>query len=318
MQILVTGGAGFIGSSLVDFLLLKDYSIICLDNFDDYYSQQIKRANLKGALINPNFNLIVGDIRNENLLNDIFLNNKIDLVIHLAAKVGVHHSVLFPDEYFDVNVNGTQCLLNAMQSNTCKNLIFASSSSVYGERNGAFSENDPTENQISPYALSKKRCEVLINDFANKNGLSAVNLRFFSVYGERQRPDLIIHKIFNTIQNGQFIEIYGDGSTTRDYTHINDVLLGIWKAIEYCLQIRSTFEIFNIGNSNPVSIHQLLTLIKELTGQELKVSNLPFQSGDVISTCANINKAKTILNFNPKIFINEGLERFYKWFNDES
>lgn len=311
MQILVTGGAGFIGSSLVDFLLLKDYSIICLDNFDDYYSSELKWNNLKQAISNSNFKLIEGDIRNEKLLNEIFSQNKIELVVHLAAKVGVHHSINNPSEYLDVNVNGTECLLNAMRINKCKNLIFSSSSSVYGDRIGAFSESDPTEIQISPYALSKKKCEVLINDFAKKIGMNSVILRFFSVYGERQRPDLVIHKIFNAIRNNQAVEIFGDGSNSRDYTNIKDVVFGIYSSILFSLNSNCINETFNIGNSQPLTMKKLLSLIMKLTKVELKVDYLPFREGDVKSTCADITKARRILNYSPNIKTKEGLKKYY-------
>lgn len=313
-NILITGGAGFIGSTLCDNLLNRNFNVICLDNFDDFYSETIKRNNISNALGHSNFKLIVGDIRNSNLLDKILQENKIEIVVHLAAKAGVRNSLNFPEEYFDVNVNGTLQLLKAMQRNNVKNIVFSSSSSVYGDKNGEFSETDITDYQISPYAISKKTCELLTFNYHNNFNFNAINLRLFSIYGVRQRPDLVIHKFFKLINNDLPIEVYGDGNDLRDYTHIDDLIEGIYQSIQICLNTENCiYEIINIGNNNPISLNSLLEILRKVCAREIKVINLPREKGDVYSTFANIAKAKKLINYSPKTNILDGLNKFKIW-----
>ncbi|WP_291124884.1 GDP-mannose 4,6-dehydratase [Flavobacterium sp. UBA6031] len=311
INILITGGAGFIGSSLCDLLVISNFNVICLDNFDDFYSENIKRNNIANSISHSNFKLIVGDIRNSKLLDKILQDNKIEIIVHLAAKVGVRNSFIIPEEYFDVNVNGTLQLLKAMQKNNVKNIVFSSSSSVYGNRNGEFSETDITDYQISPYAISKKTCELLTYNFHKNYNINVINLRLFSIYGVRQRPDLVIHKFFNLINNNLPLEIYGDGNDLRDYTYITDLIDGIYQSILLCLNTEyCIYDIINIGNSNPISLNNLLKNIKEVNEKEFTVINLPREKGDVYSTFANISKAKKLINYQPKTNIFEGLIKF--------
>jgi UDP-glucuronate 4-epimerase len=264
-SILVTGGAGFIGSSLCIFLIEKHYKIICLDNFDDFYSEEIKQRNLEPILNDEQFVLLKGDVRDFNKLDEIFTSYKIDIVIHLAAKAGVRNSILFPESYFDVNVIGTLRLLETMKKHKVRNLIFSSSSSVYGNRKGKLSETDKTDFQISPYAISKKTAELLTYNYHKLSNFNVINLRLFSVYGKKQRPDLVIHKYFNLISNNLPIEVYGDGNDKRDYTHIDDVVEAFYNSVLYIANSEPIiFEILNIGNSNPVSISNLIQEIKKL------------------------------------------------------
>ena len=240
--ILVTGGAGFIGSNLCDFLINKEITIVCLDNFDNFYSEEIKKNNIKHLIKNPLFKLIKGDVRNKVLLEEIFLKNKIDFVIHLAAKAGVRNSISTPIDYFDVNVNGTLILLEAMKSYGVKNLIFASSSSVYGNKNGNQNETESCNEQISPYAVSKKAAELLNYSYYVNFNINVINLRMFSVYGKNQRPDLVIHKFINQISKNEPIEIYGNLDTTRDYTHIDDIMSSFYPFLLIYLISRSKIQ----------------------------------------------------------------------------
>jgi UDP-glucuronate 4-epimerase len=314
INVLVTGGAGFIGSSLCDNLIAENFNVICLDNFDDFYSETIKRKNISNALSHSNFQLIVGDIRNSNLLDKILQDNKIEIIVHLAAKAGVRNSLNFPEEYFDVNVNGTLQVLKAMQKNNVKNIIFSSSSSIYGDKNGEFSETDITDFQISPYAISKKTCELLNFNYHKNFNFNVINLRLFSIYGDRQRPDLVIHKFFNLINNELPIEVYGNGNDLRDYTHIDDLIEGINQSIQLCLNTEnSIYEIINIGNNKPISLNQLLEILRGVCEKEIKVINLPRKQGDVHSTFANISKAKKLINYRPKTNILDGLNKFKIW-----
>ena len=265
--ILVTGGAGFIGSNLCHHLIEKSFIVICLDNFDDFYSEEIKRNNINDLINNPLFVLIKGDIRDSILLDKIFSIYQIEIVIHLASKAGVRNSISNPQEYFDINVNGSICLLEAMKKYNIRNLIFSSSSSVYGNRNGKLTETENYGNQISPSAVTKRTVELLNYNYHINSNLNVVNLRLFSVYGTNQRPDLVVYKFFNQILKNQPIEIYGNGHTTRDYTYIDDVVNALYSSVEFLKNMKSeTYEIINIGNDDPISLKTLLKHIKTTIG----------------------------------------------------
>jgi UDP-glucuronate 4-epimerase len=294
--------------------------VICLDNFDSFYAPEIKHKNISQLLLNPNFKLVEADIRNNTLLAELFKNNSIDIVIHLAAKAGVRPSILNPKEYVDVNITGTMNLLENMRIAGVKNLIFSSSSSVYGNNEKIpYAESDNVDYPISPYAATKKSGELLTFNYHHLNHFNIINLRFFTVFGPRQRPDLAIHKFFDRLYSNQSIEMYGDGSTSRDYTYVDDIVVGIAGAIEFIASAKSSmYEIINLGNSNPVKLSELIQFIEEVTGKKFTIQKLPMQEGDVNLTFADITKAKTKLNYAPKTSIIEGLRKFKNWYEGQS
>lgn len=318
-NILVTGGAGFIGSNLCHYLTKQNINVLCLDNFDDFYSEELKLNNINSLLNESSFKLVRGDIRDSELLKTIFEDNKIEIVIHLAAKAGVRNSISNPIECFDINVNGTLVLLEAMKNNGVKNLVFASSSSVYGNKNGKLKETDVCNEQISPYAVSKKTAELLNYSYHVNFNMNVINLRLFSVYGKNQRPDLVIHKFFNQIYQNKPIEIYGNGETIRDYTYIDNVVEAFYNSILYFdNQKKNVYEIINIGNDKPISLNMLLDYIKKL----IQTDNIEFVTkeiakGDAETTHADINKAKQLLNYQPSVSLNEGISLFYEWFKTD-
>ncbi len=314
--ILVTGGAGFIGSNLCHFLIEKAYNVVCLDNFDSFYLEEIKQSNIIDLLKNSLFEFIKGDIRDSVLLDDIFSKHKIDFVIHLAAKAGVRNSISNPLEYFDVNVNGSICLLEAMRNHDVKNLVFSSSSSVYGNKNGKLVETDICDNQISPYAVSKRAVEMLNYNYHINSKFNIVNLRLFSVYGKNQRPDLVLYKFINLISNNQPIEIYGNADTTRDYTYIDDIVDAFYSSIEFLkTNNKNIYETINIGNDNPISLRQLIDLIVKTTKRnDIKIIETGIAKGEVTNTHADINKAIRLLNFKPTVSIENGINLFYDWY----
>lgn len=316
--ILVTGGAGFIGSNLCRFLLKKSFKVICIDNFDDFYAEEIKWKNIDDILNNPLFTLIRNDIRNQTVLENIFIKNDIDIVIHLAAKAGVRCSITNPMTYFDVNVNGSICLFETMKKYHVKNIVFASSSSVYGNQFRKTSENDNCENPISPYAISKRTVELLLHNYHINSGFNVINLRLFSVYGQNQRPDLVLHKFFNQILNNQPIEIYGNTNMMRDYTFIDDVVDAFHVSIILLKnKHQKIYEIINIGNDNPISLANLIENIKViLKRDDIRIITKNPAKGDVQYTHANIEKAKKILNYKPTISILFGIQSFYEWFKN--
>lgn len=316
--ILVTGGAGFIGSNLCHFLIDKAINVVCLDNFDDFYSEEIKRNNVKNLLNNQFFEFIKGDIRDSVLLDNVFSKHQIDFVIHLAAKAGVRNSIFNTQEYFDVNVNGSICLLETMRKHNVKNLVFSSSSSVYGNKNGKLLETENCDNPISPYAVSKRAVEMLNYNYHINSNFNVVNLRLFSVYGKNQRPDLVLYKFINLISNNQPIEIYGNADKTRDYTYIDDIVNAFISSIEFLKTSDSNvYEIINIGNDNPISLQQLIDLITKTTKRnDIKIVETKFVKGEVTNTHADIDKARRLLNYKPNITIDYGIKQFYEWFEE--
>lgn len=310
MTILITGGAGFIGSNLCDKILEKDYNLICLDNFNDFYDPKIKEDNIANALKHKNFTLIRGDILNKGLLEKIFSKYDIDSVIHLAAIAGVRLSLVSPEKYVDVDIKGTVNLLEVVKEYKLKQFIFGSSSSVYGINSKIpFSEEDRVDLQISPYATAKRAAELYCATYHYLYKIPITILRFFTVYGPRQRPDMAIHKFTDLMIQGKFIPIFGDGRSERDYTYIDDVTDAIISAIEK----RYDFEIFNIGNSKLIRLCDLIQIIADNLGIIPKIKKLPDQPGDVPITYADISKTKKMLGYNPSTPIEEGISKFIKW-----
>lgn len=310
MKILITGGAGFIGSNLADSLI-NDNEIIVVDNFNNYYAPELKEKNISSNLKKPNYKLYRTDIQDKNGLRQVFEENKIDCVVHIAASAGVRASVLNPENFVENNISGTLNILEAMREFEVKKLVFASSSSVYGNCEAEkFSENLKATEPISPYAATKSACEQFIYTYTFLYGISAVNLRFFTVYGQRQRPDLAINKFIRLIKNGETIEIYGDGTTIRDYTHIEDIVEGIKSAIKYD---KSPYEIINLGSGNPISLSEMIKTIEEVLGQKAIIVSTPPQQGDVNRTYADISKAKALLNYEPKMDFKRGIQKYVEW-----
>ena len=316
MRILVTGAAGFIGSHLCERLLAEKHQVVGIDNFDPFYDHQIKRANLNAFLHHNNFEFFQTDIRDADELHQMW-NSKcknIDAVAHIAAKAGVRPSIEDPTGYEQTNVLGTMNLLNlAVKNDKIPKFIFASSSSVYGNNTKLpFSEDDRADNPISPYAATKRAAELIAHSFHKIYELPVTALRFFTVYGPRQRPDLAIHKFTAHILRNEPIEVFGSTSTSRDYTYIDDVIDGTVAAIERC----EGFEIINLGSETPISLAEMIKTIEDVTKHKAKVKKLPQQPGDVQQTYADINKAKKLLGYEPKVMFHRGIEIFVEWWKD--
>lgn len=314
--ILITGGSGFIGSTLSESLI-ENNKIINIDNFNDFYNQDIKRDNIKKLIGFQNYILIENDIRNAEILDEIFELHKPDIVIHIAAMAGVRPSIKQPVLYEDVNIKGTLNILEAMKKHGVKNLIFASSSSVYGNDSKIpFKEDKPLGKVISPYAATKKSGEDFCYVYHHLYGLNVIALRFFTVYGPRQRPDLAIHKFTRMILNGEPIPFYGDGTTMRDYAYIDDIVRGINNSVEYVLSRENVFEIINLSGNKPVTLNEMVAQIEKATGKKAIINKLPMQPGDVIRTYADISKAQRFLNFQPNMPFEEGIQKFVDWYLD--
>jgi UDP-glucuronate 4-epimerase len=309
MKVLVTGAAGFIGSHLSERLLDDGWTVVGVDNFDDFYDPQIKRRNIKGCLKNKNFRLIEADIRDAAAM-DKAVGDGVEIVVHLAAKAGVRPSIEQPVLYADVNVNGTAVLLQTVKKHKIKRFIFGSSSSVYGNNKKVpFSENDNVDFPISPYAATKKAGELICHTYHYLYGISITCLRFFTVYGPRQRPDLAIHKFAKLIEQGKPIPIYGDGTMMRDFTYIDDIIDGTVAAMGKC----TSFNIYNLGESSPVSVNDLVVEIEKALGKKAVKKYLPPQPGDVERTYADITKAVRELGYKPRTTIKQGLAEFVEW-----
>ncbi len=323
MQILITGGAGFIGSTLADKLLKLSTSfqnninnkIIIIDNFNDYYSPELKDLNIKHNLANPDYKLYRGDICDRNLVNKIFKNHEINCVIHIAARAGVRPSLEDPLEYVRSNIEGTINILEAMRKNNVKKIVFASSSSVYGNcKAEKFTEDLKVTEPISPYAATKSACEQFLYTYSKLYDIQALCLRFFTVYGPRQRPDLAIRKFIELIEQDKPIPVYGDGTTMRDYTYIDDIVNGIMSAINYD---KTPYEIINLGGGSPVTLNEMIATIEKVLGKKAKIERLPMQPGDVDKTVADITKARRLLNYNPQTSFEEGIRKFIEWREQE-
>ena len=311
MNYLITGGAGFIGSSLTERLLDDNNKIFVIDNFNDYYDVNLKEKNIQPFLANKNYKLYRGDICDRNLVKEIFRQNHIDVVVHIAARAGVRPSLEDPLEYVRSNIEGTINILENMKEFSCKKIVFASSSSVYGNCTAEkFSEDLIVTEPISPYAATKSACEQFLYTYSKLYGINAVCLRFFTVYGPKQRPDLAIRKFIELIEQDKSIPVYGDGSTMRDYTYIEDILNGICAAIEYD---KTPYEIINLGGGSPVTLSQMIRTIEKVLNKQAKIERLPMQPGDVNKTVSDISKAQKLLNYEPKTTFEEGIKKFVKW-----
>ena len=312
MKILVTGSAGFIGSHLCEKLLEKN-KVVGLDNFCDFYDPKIKFSNINKCLKDENFIFHEADIRNKEKLADIFSKHDLEIIIHLAAMAGVRPSIKDPQLYTEVNINGTVNLLEECKKHNIKNFIFASSSSVYGNNEKVpFAESDNVDFPISPYAATKKAGELICHTYHHLENISIVCLRLFTVYGQRQRPDLAIHKFARKILNNETISVFGGGSTQRDYTYIDDIIDGIVKAIDY-VRSGNHFEIFNLGESQTITLNEMISTLEKALNIEARKEWLPMQPGDVLRTFADISKSKKILGYNPKTGFQDGIEKFIKW-----
>jgi len=315
MKILITGAAGFIGSHTCESLIKNGNSIIGVDNFDPFYSSKLKELNLEQLSQNSNFRFYKADIRDDKALNQIFSSNQVDVVIHLAAKAGVRPSIKAISEYYDVNINGTISLLESMRKNGIKKMLFASSSSIYGNNEKVpFSEDDRVDNPISPYASTKKSGELLCHVYNHLYNFDITCLRFFTVYGPRQRPDLAIHKFTRLIQENKPIPFYGDGSSSRDYTYIEDIVNGISCALNHL----EGYKIYNLGESKVITLKKLVEVIETILGKKALLNQLPMQQGDVSRTFADISKARAEIGYNPAYDFETGVKKFVDWFKPMS
>lgn len=308
--ILVTGGSGFIGSSLCDRLLQQNFRVINIDNFNDYYSPHIKINNITLASSNPNYTLVKGDILETKLLDNIFKSYNINKVIHLAAIAGVRNSIENPLEYVDVDIKGTVNLLEMCKKYNIKKFTFASSSSVYGLSKIPFREDEPVDIQLSPYASSKYCGEIFCKTYNTLYKIPIVCLRFFTVYGPRQRPDMAICKFTRLIDEDREIQLYGDGKSSRDYTYIDDIVDGIIAAMD----LNCNFEIFNLGSSEPIKLLDLIELIEKGLGKKARKNFSEMQAGDVMHTYADLTKSDKSLGYCPKVNIAKGINRFIEWY----
>ena len=311
VSILVTGGAGFIGSHLVDRLLEQGERVTVIDNFNDFYDPAIKRSNISSHLDYASYSLVEGDLRDAELVRSTFRSGDFDQVVHLAAMAGVRPSLQNPSLYYEVNLMGSMNLLEAMREFSVGDLIFASSSSVYGNTDKVpFAESDPVDHPISPYAATKKAGELMAHTYHHLYGIKTACLRFFTVYGPRQRPEMAIHKFTNQISRGEEIEVYAEGKSCRDYTYIDDIVDGVMA----CRAADYDYEVFNLGRSDTVVLSDLIVKIESGLSRKALVRMKPSQPGDVSQTFADITKAKHQLGFSPAVSIDGGLRQFIHWY----
>ncbi|MDZ7267378.1 MAG: GDP-mannose 4,6-dehydratase [candidate division KSB1 bacterium] len=311
MKCLLTGGAGFIGSHLSERLLARGHALVNLDNFNDYYDPAIKRRNIAPLLSHPAYTLFEGDILERDTLERLFREHRFDIIIHLAARAGVRPSIAQPLLYEKVNMEGTLNLLEMARQAGVPKFIFGSSSSVYGENGKVpFSESDTVDYPISPYAATKKAGEQICYTYHHLYQLKVTCLRFFTVYGPRQRPDMAIHKFTRLIANDERVPVYGDGSSRRDYTFISDIVDGIEAAIAHC----TSYHIYNLGESRTIDLLSLIGLIQEYLGKRAVIEHLPPQPGDVPITYADISKARREIGYAPRVDIQEGVRQFVEWY----
>lgn len=314
---LITGGAGFIGSTLTERLLNENNKVLCIDNFCDYYNPKLKEKNVEEFVKNKNYSLYRIDIRNRDDVKNVFDENKIDVIVHLAAMAGVRPSIENPLLYQEVNGIGTQNILEEAKLHNVKSLVMASSSSVYGNcKEVPFKEDMIVDYAISPYAATKKANEVMAHVYHKLNDMNIIMLRFFTVYGPKQRPDLAINKFTRLMLEGKRIPMYGDGTTSRDYTYVDDIVDGICKSCDYVINNDNVYEIINLGSNNPVSLKEMINTIGEVLNVEPKIEVLPMQPGDVDRTYADISKAKKLLGYSPKFTFKEGIQKFIDWYKD--
>jgi UDP-glucuronate 4-epimerase len=310
MKILVTGGAGFIGSHLVEALLADGHSVSVIDDFNDFYDPLIKRRNLQG--VTPDIRLYAVDIRDRNAIQNVVSVEKPDTIVHLAARAGVRPSIEYPDLYLQTNINGTFHLLEASRLSGVERFVFASSSSVYGASGAIpFREDQVLTRTLSPYAATKIAGEQLCSNYSHLHGISVICLRFFTVYGPRQRPDLAIHKFTDLIYHGKPIDVYGDGTARRDFTYVDDIIQGIRASINYN---GATFDIFNLGESATIELRQVIAEIESVLGKKTSTNLLRPVPGDMTLTCADISKAQRLLGYTPTTGIQSGVRKFIEWY----
>jgi UDP-glucuronate 4-epimerase len=312
-KFLITGGAGFIGSHLVDRLLDTAIErVAVVDDFNDFYEPEIKRANVRQHLEDPRYELAEVDIRDPKALDQVVADTDFDCIVHLAARAGVRPSLSQPQLYNETNVNGTLNLLEFARQHNVTQFVFGSSSSVYGiNAKVPFTEDDPIRQPISPYAATKGAGELLCHTYSHLYGIRCICLRFFTVYGPRQRPDLAIHKFARLISEGKPIPVFGDGTTRRDYTYVDDIIDGVMGAINYD---QSDYEAINLGESRTVELRELITLLEKELHASAIIDRQPPQPGDVPQTFADITKARKLLGYNPHTQIEDGLRKFVAWF----
>lgn len=321
MKILVTGGAGFIGSHLVEALLGRGDEVVILDVFNDFYDPAIKRQNVAAieraagaAMGDGAVSLVEGDIRDEALIARVFEEGQFDVVVHLAAMAGVRPSLADPLHYQDVNVRGTIVLLEELAKRPGTRFVFASSSSVYGgNKDVPFREAADVHNPVSPYAATKRAGELLAYTHHHLYGIPTTCLRFFTVFGPRQRPEMAIHKFVRMTLNGESLPFFGDGTTRRDYTYVDDIVDGVVRAIDRC----EGYEIYNLGESQTTSLAELVQLIGEACGVKPVLDRQPMQPGDVVITYADVTKAREKLGYDPHTTVADGLARFVSWYRSE-
>jgi UDP-glucuronate 4-epimerase len=314
-NILVTGGAGFIGSHLVDRLLAEgEWQVSVVDDFNDFYDPAIKRENTSRHRKKPNYRLFETDIRDKQALEKVFEASRFQCIVHLAARAGVRPSLEQPLLYAETNINGTMNLLELARQQGVRQFVFGSSSSVYGiNAKVPFSEDHPIRQPISPYAATKAAGELLCHTYTHLYGMRSICLRFFTVYGPRQRPDLAIHKFARLISEGKPIPVFGDGTTRRDYTFIDDIIAGVRAAIDYD---GSEYEVINLGESRTVELRELISLLEKELAATAKIDRQPLQPGDVPQTFADITQASRLLAYNPQTQIEEGIAKFVAWFRE--
>jgi UDP-glucuronate 4-epimerase len=309
---LITGGAGFIGSNLSERLLSQGWHVSCLDNFDPYYAPETKRRNIQSLLAHPNYRLVEGDIRHKEDVRKAV--EGCETAVHLAARAGVRMSLLEPEVYTDVNLNGTVCVLEACRKAGIKRFVFGSSSSVYGNNQKVpFAESDPVDCPISPYAATKRAGELICHSYYHLYRMEMNCHRFFTVYGPRQRPDLAIYSFTKLMEADKPIPVFGDGTSRRDYTFIDDILDGVVKSLENW----DGFQIYNLGESQTVELNYLIRLLEQNLGRRARIERRPMQPGDVPQTYADISKARAKLGYSPQVPIEEGIRRFVQWYRKE-
>ncbi len=314
LRIVLTGGAGFIGSHLGEHLVSAGAQVAALDNFDPYYPRSQKDKNIEYLATQSGWTLHEGDIRDRDFVQSLIRQAQPDILVHLAARAGVRPSILDPVGYTDVNVNGTTMMLEAARDAGVRRFIFASSSSVYGNQGGGpLSESLNTDNPLSPYGATKKAGEALCHSYHHIHGMSIACLRFFTVYGPRQRPDLAIRKFVTLAMNGEELPVFGDGSSRRDYTHIADIVTGILGSMRWVSEPEPRYGIFNLGSSHPIALRDLLEMIEQNVGKPLRRKILPPQPGDVYQTYADTSRAEAELGFHHAVDFADGLKDFIKW-----
>jgi UDP-glucuronate 4-epimerase len=312
--ILLTGGAGFIGSHLAERLLARGDRVVVLDNFDPYYDPRVKRRNVEPVLRHPSYRLVDADLRDTPAVESLLGSERFDLVVHLAARAGVRPSIAEPALYSDVNLRGTSILLEACRKAGVRRFVFGSSSSVYGNANKVpFSEDDPVAHPVSPYAATKAAGELLCHAHHHVHGFDVTCLRFFTVYGPRQRPEMAIHKFAREIMEGKPLARFGDGRSERDYTYVDDIIDGVTKAMDRV----EGFRIYNLGESRRVTLSTLIELLEKEIGVPAKITPMPDQPGDVSRTWAEVSRARAEIGYDPKVPIEEGIRRFVAWLKQE-